>query len=208
MPHTLRLFVNKKRISTAVYTKDGKLLQVYPEKKFFPSREAWQTSCKTITHPEVEVKSSGTNEQPVHWLPIPTDNWSYKEVSKFTAPPGKYYIGDLCYVLGDQVYDKVYGGQGYESGLYTHADGKHFFLVDNTAYGDGIYLGSDDKEFTVDAGILGITPVCCMEKNDGGGQIYTFTEPVECSFRNGIFNIRSGYTRLKINTQGTEEDGY
>ena len=206
MSQTLRLFVNEKRISTAVYTKQGSLLQVYPTKKCFPSEGEWRMSWTKITHPTVKVESPVSKEKPTQQRPLRTNNWTYDGVYQYTAPPGKYYIGDLCYVLGDDVYDKVFGEKDYKPGLYRQAGGKNFFLVDTTAYGDGLYRGSDQREFAVDAGIIGITPVSCMEKNDGGGQIYTFTDPVTCRFVNGVFFFTSNMDSLVIDTTGGDDN--
>jgi hypothetical protein len=209
MSQTLRLFVNDKRISTAFYTKQGSLIQVYPSRKHFPSEAEWRMSWNKITNPIVKVESSLSKEKPAlsEWLPIATDNWTYDGVYQYTAPPGDYYIGDLCYVFNDEFYEKVFGGQDYQPGLYLQTGSKNFFLVDNTAYGDGLYRGSDQREFAVDAGIIGITPMSCREKNDGGGQIYTFTEPVDCRFENGRFFFSSGFNELVIDTTG-DDDGY
>jgi hypothetical protein len=209
MSQTVRLFVNDKRIATAVITKKGKFLQVYPTKKNFVSEDDWRSSWKHETHPQSRVENAESKAPPPKNPSVGTKNWTYKEVYRFTAPPGKYYIGDLCYVLGDDVYDKVFGGQGYEMGLYTQTGTDNFFLVDSTAYGDGLYLGSDRREFAVDAGLIGITPASCMAKNDGGGQIYTFTNPVECRFKNGRFSFTSsnGSFYLMIDTTG-DDDNY
>ena len=62
MSQTLRLFVNDKRISTAVLTKKGTLLQVYPEKKSFPTEEGWRNSWRHLCFPAVRVE---TKEAPV-----------------------------------------------------------------------------------------------------------------------------------------------
>lgn len=209
MSQTIRLFVNEKRISTAVRTKKGQFIQVYPVKRGFESEAAWRASWKSETHPQVKVESLESKAPPTNTQRVSSKNWTYKEVYRYTAPPGKYYIGDLCYVLGDDVYDKVFGEQGYEGGLYKQEGTANFFLVDNTAYGDGLYIGSDRREFAVDAGIIGITPASCMAKNDGGGQVYTFNDPVECRFKDGRFSFTSsnGSFYLMIDTTG-DDDNY
>jgi hypothetical protein len=107
MSQTVRLFVNDKRIATAVITKKGKFLQVYPTKKNFVSEDDWRSSWKHETHPQSRVENAESKAPPPNNATISTKNWTYKEVYRFTAPPGKYYIGDLCYVLGDDVYDKI-----------------------------------------------------------------------------------------------------
>lgn len=76
------------------------------------------------------------------------------------------YIGDLCYALGDSVYDKVWGKQyGYEDGAYTDPKTKLQFAMVGTAYGDGCYSGTDGRSYPVDAGIIGICDAKLVEKN-------------------------------------------
>lgn len=201
---TVRFCVNNKRVATAVYTKKGDFLQVYPEKRVFPSEKDWQSHWNLVSQPKFTVVED-TTKPPVKRLQ--ESDWTHEKKLKFVAPPGEYYIGDLCYVLGDDVYDTIFGGLGgYDSGLYKEKGSEKFFLVDNTAYGDGVYYGTDGKEFGVDAGILGICPRSACKKDDGGGQFYTFTEPVKCRFGGGKFIFCSGYIHLMIDTAGYEED--
>jgi hypothetical protein len=206
MSQALRIFVNDKRISTAVIMKNGDFLQVYPEKKTFANEGSWLNSWNHMRYPKVLVESEGSKAPPHSKVSVSSKNWSYKETYRYTAPPGQYYIGDLCYVLSDEIYHKVFGVETYEPGLYIQKDTTNFFLVDCTAYGDGCYMGSDQREFCVDAGIIGITPVSCMAKNDGGGQIYTFKDPVECRFKDGRFSFISGDTHLIIDTGGDGDE--
>ncbi len=202
MSSTLRLYANNERKATAVLTKKGQFLQVYPVKKVFLSEQEWRFEWTRILRPEITVQSEESKTWvPKKQAPATADNWSHEYTFKYTAPAGKYYIGDLCYVLGNTLYKGVFGKNGYESGLYTQKDTGNFFLVAGTAYGDGEYTGSDDRAFVVDAGIIGITPASCMTKNDGGGHIYTFEKPVQCTFGDGIFTfVVSGYTLLEIDT--------
>jgi hypothetical protein len=201
---TVRFFANNKRLSTAVFTKKGDFLQVYPEKKIFPSEKAWKSHWETISHPTFVVEEDETKPSVKR---IQETDWSFENTLKYTAPPGEYYIGDLCYAVGDDVYDTIFGGLGgYDSGLYKEKGTTRFFLVDNTAHGDGLYHANDGKEFGVDAGIIGICPKVLCKKDGSGGQFYTFTEPVKCRFHGGKFEFRSGYIHLVIGTRGCEED--
>ena len=71
-----------------------------------------------------------------------------------------FYVGDICYVLADELYHKVWGG------IYEYQDcvvkdpktGLHF-AVAGTAWGDGGYIGSDGVEYSVDAGVIGLVPI-------------------------------------------------
>lgn len=78
-------------------------------------------------------------------------------------PPGKYYIGDICYVLDDDVYTGVWGKAKYANGVYE-VDGNKF-AVHMTAYGDGEYMGSNKISYCVDAGNIGIVPIKLCKAN-------------------------------------------
>jgi hypothetical protein len=234
MSQTLRFFVNDKRVSTAVNTKKG-FLQVYPDKRTFASEEEWKETWRIAVQPVIKVEADkkkavekpsktlpntkkpavSKKKKPAYSLPPPvepiaTHNWTYRNTRHFTAPPGKYYIGDICYALGDKVYDRVFGAKEYDSGLYTQKDTGNFFLVDGTAHGDGLYMDSDGKEYGVDAGVIGIVSAALVEKDcRDGGHMHTFTEPVECRFKHGIFHFESASKHLIIDTYGhDDEDEY
>lgn len=211
--NTYRFFLNNKRVSTAVKVKDGKFLQVYPQKCWFPTEEHWRKHWVEVSQPMMHV------EAPLQKEPVPTvkraqkepkavkeSDWTFQEnISVHTVPPGKYYIGDLCYVLSDAVYDTIFGRLGfYEEGLYSEKENpKHFFFLNHTFAGDGTYEGSDGNAFSVDAGIIGICPEALMEKDDGGGHVYEFKDSVRCIFREGTFLFQkkqTGEVLLKIET--------
>jgi hypothetical protein len=149
--------------------------------------------------------SAACNQIPIT-SSVNLSDWQYSSVMKYTFPAGTYYIGDLCYVLGDDVYDKVYGGYDYRDGVYAKKGTSEIFMVGGTACGDGFYEGSDENGFAVDAGIIGITPSSCIRKNNGGGHTYTFSEPVKCTFKSGIFEFVSGDTTLTIDTERNVSD--
>lgn len=232
---TVRVFLNTKRMATGKEWK-GKFLQVFPVMKEFTSQAEWrETWQKSLTNSirfvaeESAVKAQEDKAQKdaaAERLELiqmliqggqrtksnlgDTDGWTHSERTlNYTAPPGKYYIGDLCYALYEDVYDKVFGSLGgYDSGLYQK--GNSFFLVDNTAYGDGLYKGTDGFEYGVDAGIIGICSGDLIDpantSAESGGKIYTFTEPVSMKFHGGVFRFHSGMTSFKIDTVGDEND--
>jgi hypothetical protein len=220
MSNTLRFFVNDKRVSTAVHVKDGSVLQVYPGKRQFANESDWQTFWTENSRVSIRVEglsappappstppSSFPTRKQKPSAPVKESDWTHRECSTFTAPPGKYYIGDLCYVLDDPVYDTIFGGLGgYDSGLYQEKGTDRFFFVERTAYGDGLYYDSEGRDYGVDAGIIGICPASLMAKNDGGGQMHEFTEPVLCKFKGGVFKFTSGFNEVSINTQGDYDE--
>lgn len=134
--------------------------------------------------------------------------WDYKEgTKKVTLPPGKYYIGDLCYALKEEIYDKVYGGQGYEDGLYTSTLGS--FMMHGTG-GDGCFKGSDGYDYPVDAAHIGIASLACCNPEDKiyGGKVFTFTSPVECKFNDTAFTFYAGDFYLRISNWGDYDTDY
>ncbi len=214
MSSTMRLFINDNRISTAVKVKSGGLLQVYPAKKPFASEVEWKQHWEELTKPKIIIRfGDAPTPAPVpEPAPAPKaklSDWTFVQSDRITTtlPAGEYYIGDLCYVLGDNVYDNIFGGTGYESGIYEEKGTGRIFVVDSTAYGDGMYPGSDGNEFAVDAGIIGICSKSLMAKDDGGGHMYTFDAPVRCKFRDGRFFFSWGFKSLVIDTTG-DDDAY
>ena len=77
---------------------------------------------------------------------------------KYTLTSNKgFYIGDICYVLSDEVYHDIWGSQNsYQDGKIQV--GNYEFAVDRTAYGDGYYLDNNGKDYSVDAGVIGCVP--------------------------------------------------
>jgi hypothetical protein len=126
--------------------------------------------------------------------------YEYTKGVTATLPAGRYYIGDLCYALKDTIYQGVFGENGYAPGHYKIVAGE--FMIGRTAYGDGSYLGSNDFTYGVDAAIIGIASmsVCNPEEEVYGGTLHTFTEPVKCTFKNGLFEFSSGSWYLEIDT--------
>lgn len=78
------------------------------------------------------------------------------------------YVGDLCYCLNDDVYQEAIKLADYEGKFDSTVSGMHVegaFV--NTQYGDGSYIGSDSREYAVDAGIIGIANITSAAATDG-----------------------------------------
>lgn len=88
----------------------------------------------------------------------------YEFVAKVDMGNPKIYVGDICYALDKDIYDKDWGGNSYEDGEIKH-DGKTVALVVGTAYGDGCYHAHNGHEFDVDAGVIGIVPAQYWKKD-------------------------------------------
>lgn len=142
--------------------------------------------------------------------------------SKIKVPAGTYYIGDLCYVIHDDVWDEVCEAM-FPNGQPNPKDGLlevrgHQFISFSTMWGDGTYYGGG-HEFPVDAGLIGLISVESLQvigKNDfvneaeGLGAIVTFDEDFICHSRDGWLT----FGNIVIDTAGDceeedeEEDQY
>jgi hypothetical protein len=76
-------------------------------------------------------------------------------------PRGKYYVGDLCYVMTDAEWDEVCGlffagrsDHGCNEGEFTLKDGRRIANY-NTKYGDGRYESNMNTKHSVDSGGIG-----------------------------------------------------
>lgn len=106
-------------------------------------------------------------------------------------PAGKYYVGDLCYVMHpewNEVCDLLDGGEGE----FTLKDGRKFASL-NTYYGDGVYTSNMGTEHSVDAGLIGCIRVCdilddeyTQEHTKELGAFIDFQEPFEVWNDDGI----------------------
>lgn len=120
----------------------------------------------------------------------------------YTLPAGRYYVGDVSHVLPDRVYDTWCELLYCRPGRYC-LNNKGYFVVHTTAFGVGVgeYIGSDNIEYTVVAGNIGMvheslhivrtdidgSPIILNTVE--GGSIYTFTGPVNYVEEGGCFTI-------------------
>lgn len=126
---------------------------------------------------------------------------------KAILAPGKYYVGDLCYVIGrNRTKDKDDWMEFLEESYWkvatdTCAGGPveykgHKGFAAYTYFGDGCYFDEEGNEFGVDAGMIGIIPVEACEvpedQMNSLGHVFEFKKPIHC-FRDehGVFSFDS-----------------
>lgn len=123
-------------------------------------------------------------------------------------PAGKYYVGDLCYVMHekwDEVCEVMFAGRtdhGCNQGELKLKDGTRFVSF-NTAHGDGGYYDNRGREYSVDAGLIGLIALDKIDltNNDndaGGGQIVEFKMPFDCASEDGM--LRFGNVMIDTDT--------
>nr|DAR59231.1 MAG TPA: hypothetical protein [Caudoviricetes sp.] len=115
-----------------------------------------------------------------------------------------FYIGDICYVLNDDIYDGIWGKIGqYQDGEYA-TDGGNKFVVASTAYGDGCYGDDYGNVYGVDAGVLGLVPLELVAKRNGvqWGAVFEGEGEATMVARDGEFEFTLPNGRkIKIDTK-------
>lgn len=131
-----------------------------------------------------------------------------------TMPAGKYYIGDLCYVMHPEwdeccelFFPPGHPPRGVE-GEFVLKDGRRFASF-STAYGDGTYSSNIGTRHSVDAGIIGC--ICVDDIRDDEydnieelGAFIEFTEPFEVSADQGLLVF--GHVQIETAGGYDEED--
>lgn len=127
---------------------------------------------------------------------------------------GKYWVGDLCYVLGDR-WDEVCNLTIVDNkclyGEFELKDGTRFAIY-GTAYGDGYYRDQQANGYPVDSGSIGCVLVDQITEGHLDitlGNIFDFKEDFETGEEDGI--IRIGDTEIDTvgeSYEGEEDEDY
>lgn len=130
-----------------------------------------------------------------------------------TMPAGKYYIGDLCYVMHPEwkeccalFFPYVPGqpeGRGRD-GEFALKDGRRFANF-RTAWGDGTYHSNTGSEHLVDSGSIGcirvedIHDIDSTHDMDTLGAIVEFDQPFEVAEDAGMLTF--GHVQIDTNPE-------
>lgn len=97
-------------------------------------------------------------------------------ISTTDFPAGTYWVGDLCYVLHaewDEVCELFFAGRtdhGCNQGEFTLKDGRRFVAF-NTAHGDGTYYDNRGRDYSVDAGLIGMIKLSDIDLGNGENDV-------------------------------------
>lgn len=127
---------------------------------------------------------------------------------------GKYYVGDLCYVLGDrwdEVCDLIIVEHRCLDGVFELKDGTRFAIY-GTAHGDGYYSDQQANGYPVDSGSIGCVLVDQITEGQLDitlGNTFNFEEDFETYTEGGVIRIGD----IEIDTVGEsyedeEDDDY
>ena len=138
-------------------------------------------------------------------------------MSKAEFPAGAYYVGDLCYVIPDALWDDVCNliiiDDQVLDGEFELKGQK--FAIYSTAYGDGVYRDQLQREYPVDAGSIGCISVESLAALGADtsnvienelGQIIEFDRSFTCYYDDGT--IRFGQIAIATGDLYDDEDNY
>lgn len=128
-----------------------------------------------------------------------------------SLPAGKYYVGDLCYVMQDEwseVCDIMFSNSSKfrgSEGVLTLKSGVKFAIY-GTAHGDGEYSDQFGNKYPVDSGTIGCILVSDINNHPDNnielGNVHDIPEPFEVYYNRGVINIGN----ISIDTDPVYED--
>lgn len=131
-----------------------------------------------------------------------------------TFPAGRYYVGDLCYVIRNENWNEVCNvvidGNDLLEGEFALADGRRFAMY-NTAYGDGTYRDAQGRSYSVDAGSIGCIRIEDIPDLDDeslfidGGQVIEFPREFHTSRTGGT--IYFGDVEIQTGDSDYDDEG-
>jgi hypothetical protein len=122
--------------------------------------------------------------------------------------PGRYYVGDLCYVMDDswnEVCELTSNEHNVLDGGFRLRDGREFVIF-TTKWGDGTYLDKEGREYPVDAGLIGCIRVEDMDVYPvevcDDGHMIEFLKPFICEKVDGVIY----FGKIAIDTDPADYD--
>ena len=97
------------------------------------------------------------------------------------VPAGKYVLGDPCYVVPKDHWDKLLSSCDYFNQPIGEVEG-YQVLGFSTCWGDGIYADNYRRYYPVDAGLIGLVPFSdTLEIDPTLSHIVEFTYDTLCT---------------------------
>lgn len=73
---------------------------------------------------------------------------------KHKLPAGRYFIGDVCFALSPDIINEWGKQHSCKNGIFWENDG--FFIAYSTSFERGTYTGSDNANYMIDSGNIGV----------------------------------------------------
>ena len=132
-----------------------------------------------------------------------------------TMIAGRYYVGDLCYVMDDdewrEVCDLTIVNNKMVNGEFNMKDGRRFAMY-CTAYGDGVFYDENEREYSVDSGSIGCILAADVKAHDKPydvmnlGNMINFENDFDTASQRGL--IRFGNVRIDTDPPYVDEEEY
>ena len=125
-------------------------------------------------------------------------------------PPGEYIIGDPCYHVPDDQWDRVLDESNFFEdqcwATFTTHDGRTGHVIAfSTKYGDGVYSDQNGRQYGVDAGLIGIIAVDDLDPASIDLELahqVEFVQSFHCEAEGG----RLMFGRVTIDTDGGDDE--
>lgn len=121
-------------------------------------------------------------------------------------PPGKYYVGDPCYVFSESWQRLLDSVDYFVKGEIVEFDGYKLYAA-NVPSGNGLYQDQNDNEFASDSALIGAIPIELIENPAGedDGTIIDAPNGLSVYEEGGTFYI--GGIIIKTNLRDPDDFG-
>ena len=133
-----------------------------------------------------------------------------------TAPTTfRYFVGDLCYVLHDDVWNEVCNQTPFDNSTFEFelSDGRKYLLF-STEYGDGTYNDQYGNPYSVDSGTIGAIllddindPELERVLENGLGNVHEFSGILgegDCAYEDGLIQI--GHVQIATGDEPEDDE--
>ena len=137
---------------------------------------------------------------------VSLNSWKFDELNPgmiYYLNAGKYYIGDITYAIQEDIFRNVFRNNNEKAGLYQTMGG--LFLVGKTCE-NGTFTGTDNYDYEVDSGSIGIVSESLLEGEPECGRIYEFPEDIYVIIDDGKFTFEYDGFYMNIDTTTSFSD--
>lgn len=121
-----------------------------------------------------------------------------EQIFSYEMPKGKYFIGDLSYILPNEIYNNYIDSSVSEDSVVrvTTESGKEFLSYFGLTFdSEGVFKDNQGKKYKISTGMIGIVQLYDQDMisnanrlmADGLAQIVEFDEEISVSSEAGIF---------------------
>lgn len=123
-----------------------------------------------------------------------------------------FYIGDICYVLSEELYHETWGDKHqFSDGEFKDPKTGLTVVVAGTAWGDGEYADNEGNHYPVDAGVIGVVPLELIADLSGleSGRVCVGAGEATLECVDGVFTIQTpkdGVVHIDTNAEDWDDE--